>query len=120
MLDTIRPTLLTLSTTYLNYDRAEELIRQMKREFNLAPSTIRHRGGTCALRRPDGAKARRDHRAAPLRLVKRGFVTYSDEDRHHLACKGKEGKRDIERDRRLDADEEVRILEVLMLHIPPR
>ena len=49
----------------------------------------------------------------PLRLLKRGFSTYSDEDRRHLASEGKEGKRDIERDRRLDADAEVRILEVL-------
>ncbi|MDB5932917.1 MAG: hypothetical protein JWQ01_261 [Massilia sp.] len=71
------------------------------------------RRSPCALFRLDGAQARRRYRAGSLRLLKRGFSTYSDEDRHHLASEGKEAKRDIERDRRLDADEEVRILEVL-------
>lgn len=49
----------------------------------------------------------------PLRLSKRGFSAYSDEDVAHLAEDCMEGKYDIERDRRLDADEEIRILEVL-------
>jgi integrase len=114
ILDTVRPTLLTLSTGYLNYDWAEGWVRHMKRELNLAPSTIRHRAGALArcfdwMMRKHGDIMVQN----PLRLLKRGFSTYSDEDQRHLASEGKEGKHDIERDRRLDADEEVRILEVL-------
>jgi hypothetical protein len=114
ILDTVRPTLLSLSTGYLNYDWAEGWVRQMKRESNLAPSTIRHRAGALArcfdwmMRKHGDIMAQN-----PLRLLKRGFSTYSDEDQRHLASEGKEGKHDIERDRRLDADEEMRILEVL-------
>jgi hypothetical protein len=39
---------LTLGTGYLNYDWAEGWIRQMKREMNLVPSTIRRRHGALA------------------------------------------------------------------------
>ena len=114
VLDTVRPTLLTLSTGYLNYDWAEGWVRQMKRELNLAPSTIRHRAGALARCFDWMARKHSDIIAQnPLRLLKRGFSTYSDEDRRHLASEGKEGKYDVERDRRLDADEEARILEVL-------
>lgn len=49
----------------------------------------------------------------PLRQLKRGFSAYSDEDGRHLAGQGKKRKDDVERDRRLDADEEFRILKVL-------
>jgi integrase len=116
LLDTVRPTLLTLSTGYLNYDWAEGWVRQMKRELNLAPSTIRHRAGALARCFDWMARKNGDIIAQnPLRLLKRGFATYSDEDRRHLASEGKEGKEDVERDRRLDANEEVRILEVLDL-----
>ncbi|MDB5952182.1 MAG: GTP-binding protein LepA [Massilia sp.] len=114
ILDTVRPTLLALSTGYLNYDWAEGWVRQMKRELNLAPSTIRHRAGALARCFDWMMRKHADIMAQnPLRLLKRGFSTYSDEDERHLASEGKEGKRDIERDRRLDADEEVPILEVL-------
>lgn len=37
LLDTLRPTVLTLSTGDLNYDWAEGWVRQMTREQNLAP-----------------------------------------------------------------------------------
>ena len=114
LLDTLRPAFLTLRTDCLNYDWAEGWVRQMKRSANLAPSTIRHRAG--ALSRCFDWMARK-HPAIlaqnPLRLLKRGFSAYSDEDRRHLASEGKTGKYDTERDRRLDVDEEARILTVL-------
>lgn len=114
LLDTLRTTFLTIDTGSLSFDWAEGWVRQMKRESNFAPSTIRHRVGALARCLDWMARKHPDLLAQnPLRLLKRGFSAYSDEDRRQLALKGKAGKVDIERDRRLDIDEEVRILRVL-------
>jgi integrase len=114
LLHTLRPLLASASTGYLNYDWAEGWVRRMKRIDNLSPSTIRHRHGALArccdwmLRKHPGVMAQN-----PLRLLKRGFATYTDEDRKQLIAAGKTPKMDIERDRRLDAEEETRILQHL-------
>jgi integrase len=114
LLHTIRPLLLNCSTGFLNYDWAEGWIREMKRVQNLSPSTIRHRHGALArcfdwmIRKyPDIM------RQNPLRLLKRGFATYTDEDAQFLLTAGKKPKFDVERNRRLEAEEEVRILKIL-------
>jgi hypothetical protein len=93
LLDTIRPGLELFSTGNLNYDWADGWIRSMKREANLAPSTIRHRHGALArcfdwmLRKHPDVLAQN-----PLRLLKRGFSTYTDEDRKVLARSDREAK----------------------------
>ena len=114
LLDTIRPQLELISTGNLNYDWADGWIRTMKRDANLAPSTIRHRHGALARcfdwmlgKHPD-ILARN-----PLRWLKRGFSTYTEEDQKVLAGVGREAKYDIERDRRLAPEEEGAILDVL-------
>jgi integrase len=114
LLDTIRPALADTSTSHLTYDWADGWIRKMKREQNLSPSTIRHRHGALArcfdwiVRKHPGLMAQN-----PLRLLKRGFATYTEDDNKHVTAVGKKPKVDIERDRRLDGDEEHRILRVL-------
>lgn len=114
LLHTIRPLLATASTGHLNYDWAEGWVRGMKRIHNLSPSTIRHRHGALArcfdwmLRKHPGVMAQN-----PLRLLKRGFATYTDEDKRLLLAAGKSPKVDIERDRRLYAEEEKLILKLL-------
>lgn len=114
LLDTVRPRLAAITTRQLNYDWAEGWVRYMKRTDNLAPSTIRHRHGALArcfdwmLRKHPEIMAQN-----PLRLLKRGFAGYTEEDQRFLVVTGKAAKRDVERDRRLGADEEERILEVL-------
>lgn len=114
ILDTLRPAFTTLDTGNLSFDWAKGWVRQMKRELNLAPSTIRHRVGALARCFDWMTRKHPDILAQnPLRLLKRGFSAYSDEDRRYLALQGKEGKEDIERDRRLDVDEEARILRAL-------
>lgn len=111
LLHTIRPLVATASTGHLNYDWAEGWVRGMKRIHNLSPSTIRHRHGALArcfdwmLRKHPGVMAQN-----PLRLLKRGFATYTDEDKKLLQAAGKSPKIDIERDRRLYAEEEKLIL----------
>lgn len=114
LLDTILPSVATVSTGYLNYDWAEGWVREMKREKNLAPSTIRHRHGALArcfdwmMRKHPEIMAQN-----PLRLLKRGFATYTDADARHLTAVGKEPKQNVERDRRLLPEEEAAILTCL-------
>ena len=114
LLDTVRPDLELVSTSGLNYDWADGWIRAMKREANLAPSTIRHRHGALArcfdwmLRKHPEILAQN-----PLRLLKRGFSTYTNEDAEVLARSGRESKYDVERDRRLLPNEEAAIIDVI-------
>lgn len=114
LLHTVRLQLATLRTSQLNYDWAEGWVREMKRIHNLAPSTIRHRHGALArcfdwmLRKHPGVMAQN-----PLRTLKRGFATYTEEDKKRLIAAGKLPKIDIERDRRLHEDEEKLILTIL-------
>jgi integrase len=114
LLDTIRPQLAKSMSVHLNYDWAEAWVREMKRVHNLAPSTIRHRHG--ALARCFDWMVRKHPEVMvqnPLRLLKRGFATYTDDDRAVLTSLGKAVKVDTERDRRLEDGEEARILAVL-------
>ena len=86
----------------------------MKRTDNLSPNTIRHRHG--ALARCLDWVCRRHPQILPqnpLRLLKRGFATYTREDGNCVARNGGKTKVDVERDRRLDHDEEERILSTL-------
>ena len=114
LLDTIRPLLDDAGTGHLTYDWAEAWIRTMKRNQNLSPSTIRHRHGALArcfdwmVRKHPGVMAQN-----PLRLLKRGFATYTEDDNRYVIAAGKKTKVDVERDRRLDAEEETRILSIL-------
>jgi hypothetical protein len=91
-----------LSTVSLNYEWAEGWIRDMKRINHVAPSTIRHRHGALArcfdwmLRKPSEIMAQN-----PLRLLKRGFATYTSADIGMLAKQGLKPRVDEERDRRL-------------------
>jgi integrase len=87
----------------------------MKRDANLAPSTIRHRHGALARCFDWMVRKHADVMVQnPLRLLKRGFATYTDGDGEILAKSGKAAKADTERDRRLLPDEEEEILKVLV------
>lgn len=115
LLDTVRSELGMISTSNLNYDWADSWVISMKREANLAPSTIRHRHGALARcfdwmtrKHPDVMVQN------PLRLLKRGFATYTDQDAAILAKAGKQAREDVERDRRLLPDEEKSIIAVLL------
>jgi integrase len=111
LLDTVLPTVAALSTATLNYDWAEAWVRQMKRNQHLAPSTIRHRHGALA-RCFDWMTRKHPEIMAqnPLRLLKRGFSTYTEADAEALAATGRQARYDEQRDRRFHADEEERIL----------
>ena len=114
LLDTVRPKLALLGTNTLNYDWAEAWVVSMKRVDHLAPSTIRHRHGALA-RCFDWMTRKHPEIMAqnPLRLLKRGFSTYTPEDTALLAQDGKQPRFDIERDRRVEEGEEEAILKML-------
>lgn len=114
LLDTLKVRLEKVSTAHANYEWAEAWVRQMKREDNLAPSTIRHRHGALA-RCLDWVVRRHSEILVqnPLRFLKRGFATYTEEDARVLARRGLWPKEDIERSRRLEPDEEAAIMAAL-------
>lgn len=113
--------------TDVTYRWCEEWLHQLKVQHNLAPGTIRKRVGALArmldwhFRRT--AEAGGTALANPLRLLPRGYASYTDHDRAALQVAAAAGqvdgrrlkapKRDQERDRRLAPDEEARIVAAL-------
>ncbi|WP_164557949.1 site-specific integrase [Massilia atriviolacea] len=121
LLGTIENQMLGVTSANMNFEWAESWIRTMKRQLNLAPSTIRHRHGALA-RCLDWILRTRPEILAqnPLRLLKRGFAAYSVDDERHVLANGGTVKVDTERDRRLDPEEEERVLAVLADASPER
>lgn len=102
-----------MSLAKLDYDWAEAWINVMKRERNLAPSTIRKYVGALARCCDWGAnKGIAGVLTHPLRRLPRGYSTYTAEDKRILAGRDMAAKTDEERDRRLEPAEEKRIEEV--------
>ncbi|VVE28717.1 integrase [Pandoraea pneumonica] len=101
----------------LDYKWVERWVSDMKREQNLAPSTIRHYVG--ALSRCFAWACRSGQYPElvinPLGLLPKRYATYSDADVAYLAAvgKGKAAKRDESREQRLDAKQEAAIRAVL-------
>jgi len=114
LLDTVMPSVAKIATGSLNYEWAEEWVRDMKRMNHLAPGTIRKRQGALA-RCFDWMTRKHPEIMAqnPLRLLKRGFATYTDADAEALAAFGRAPRVDEERDRRLFEVEEAQILTYL-------
>jgi integrase len=114
LLDTLRNKLNGVTTAQLSYGWTEAWIRTMKREDNLSPSTIRHRHGALArcldwiIRKHPEILSQN-----PLRLIKRGFATYTAEDVRYVVEKGESPKVDQARNRRLEAHEEKAILDAI-------
>jgi integrase len=110
LLDTVMPSVAKISTGSLNYEWAEGWVRDMKRVNHLAPGTIRKRQGALA-RCFDWMTRKHPEIMAqnPLRLLKRGFASYTEADSEALALLGKKPRVDEERDRRLTDGEEEQI-----------
>lgn len=96
--------------TAITYEWVENWIAGMKREHNLAPSTIRHYTGALArcldwlVRKHPGVLANN-----PIRLLPKRYASYSDFDAMHV----KQVKENTERDRRLQPGELERIYAIL-------
>lgn len=98
----------------VSYKWSENWISEMKRVRNMAPSTIRHHVGALA-RCFDWARNRGvpDMAVNPLRLLPKGYSSYTDHDKAFLNKEGKEHKEDESRDRRLEDGEEPRIRAIM-------
>ncbi|WP_374355022.1 site-specific integrase [Chitinimonas sp.] len=98
----------------LNGEWADSWVTKMKREWNLAPSTIRKYVGALARcldwyirKRPDDLKAN------PLRMLPKRYATYNDTDTALAVQNGGVAKDDIARDRRLEMAEETEVRRIL-------
>lgn len=99
----------------LDEDWVDGWIRRLKHEKHLTPGTIRKRKTALdkvlrwLVRRHPNCLARN-----PLRDLGHGYSSYTEHDRAALAAQGIPIPADQERNRRIDPDEETRIVEVLM------
>lgn len=107
-----------LNLAGVNFSWAQAWVSRMKREENLAPGTIRHHVGAMA-RALDWIASHGHIPANPLRLLPRGYATYTPDDAQAFADGGGRVKVDAERDRRLVGDEETRIRVVLAGGVKP-
>lgn len=96
----------------LTFHWATEWVTSMKRVQNLSPSTIRHHVGALS-RALDWLAAQGDLPTNPLRLLPRGYSTYTDDDAAAVVAIEGAPKEDQERDRRLEDGEEERIRAIL-------
>jgi len=89
-------------------------VQRLKVKNNLAPNSIRHR--IQALGRAIDEFARHNPKLViqnPVRLLPKGYSTYTEVDQKLVAAAGGETKEDVARDRRLHRDEEPRIIAAL-------
>jgi integrase len=92
-------------------------VQRLKVRNNLAPNSIRHR--VQALGRAIDEWARHNPAvtvANPVRLLPKGYSSYSDVDRALVQAAGQEPKEDVQRDRRLHPGEQDRIVSALSGH----
>ena len=102
-----------LRVTGLTYQWVQSWVRRLKTVQNLAPGTIRKRVEALA-RVVDWHLLSTVHNKAgnPLRMLPKGYSTYSDQDKV-LLPKGKKVKTDVSRNRRLTPAEYERCLAAL-------
>lgn len=101
-----------LTLPQLTFTWATEWVTAMKREQNLSPSTIRHHVGALS-RALDWLAAHGAVPMNPLRLLPRGYSTYTPDDQRAVEKIEGAVKVDEERDRRLEPGEEPRIRAIL-------
>lgn len=96
----------------LDYEWVRAWVTRLKREDNLAPSTIRHHVGAFA-RFADDLVRQQLIPFNPTRQLPRGYAEYTPDDTRSVAATGGAAKETSERDRRLVDGEEDRIRSVL-------
>lgn len=111
LLDRLPP---ALELRVLTYQWGADWVTSMKRDGNLAPSTIRHHVGTLA-RCLDWAVVQGGLPVNPLRQLPKGYAQYTEADGKAVTARkgGGQVKVSTERDRRLLPGEEKKIRAVL-------
>lgn len=103
-----------IKLTEANYAWLSAYVQRLKVQNNLAPNSIRHR--VQALGRAIDEYLRHNPKVVflnPVRLLPKGYSTYTDVDQKLVEAAGKEAKADVSRDRRLHRGEEARIIDAL-------
>lgn len=114
LLDTLMNDVGTRPLAGVNYEWAEAWIRSMKLEKQLAPGTIRKRKGGLSDVFDWVVRAHPMCLGAnPLNQLPHGFSGYDEYTRQSLAEQGMDIPGDVERNRRIDPDEERRIVDAL-------
>lgn len=101
-----------LGISDLTFSWASAWVTTLKREHNLAPSTLRKYVG-CLARCFDWLAGHGELLTNPLRLLPKGYATYTPDDERAVAVIDGRAKEDTERDRRLEEGEEDAIRAVL-------
>lgn len=96
----------------LSFTWAVGWVSVLKRQQNLAPSTLRHHVGALA-RCLDWLAGHGDLPFNPLRMLAKGYATYTPGDVAEVAAIEGQAKHDTERDRRLEGVEEKAIRAIL-------
>ncbi len=113
LLGQMLPELAGVRVGHLTYAWAAEYVSDLKLKRNLAPSSIRKRVGVLArvidAHHRLAALPGQQPPANALRLLPRGYSTYSSADAAKLEAQDKGARRDVQRDRRLTPDEEARV-----------
>lgn len=108
LLDIHKKRLANIELEKITYKWTESWVKDMKQTYKLAPSTIKKHVGSLARCLDWGI--RHDYiQNNPLRLLQRGYATYTDDDIKKAGIK----RIDIERDRRLELGEEDKIISVI-------
>jgi len=111
VLDTVLKDVGACQLAKLNYDWAEAWMHKMKRESQLAPGTIRKRKGAISRVLDWFVNAHPLYLADnPLQRLPHGYSGYDAESVALLREQGIDIPEDIERNRRIDPDEEARII----------
>ncbi len=102
----------------VNYLWAESWVRTQKLMHHRAPGTIRHHVGGLARCLDWVTNAYPTYLAQnPLRKLPRGYATYNKTDCETLRGKGLDSKGDVERNRRIEPDEQLRVVALLRRRI---
>ncbi len=115
VLDVIYERIGKVLLSQVDYPWAEKYVKESKQIRNLSPSTIRHHVGALA-RMLDWLCRRGDLIANPLRLLPKGYATYTVADGAVLRALDRKSKVDQERDRRLTQAEEEAIRQAMAGH----
>lgn len=106
-----------VALSQIDYAWGERFVKSAKQVGQLAPSTIRHQVGALA-RMFDFLLRRGELVSNPLRLLPKGYASYTPGDESVLAATGKDAREDQSRDRRMSVDEEAAIRRIFDFEKP--
>lgn len=109
MMSALRSKVVDVKLSEISYEWADNWVKSLKRNHALSPSRVRHYVGALARCFDWGGKKYPEMTLNIMRMLPKGYSAYTPAD---IEAAG-ENRSDVERDRRLVGNEEVRIRQVL-------